>query len=55
LSVLVTRGTIEEGGEVDVTAFVVLAFLVLIVPLSYFYGVDSRRLDDRGWVGSKRR
>jgi hypothetical protein len=55
LSVLVTRGTIEEGGEVDVTAFVVLAFLVLIGPLSYFYGVDSRRLDDRGWVGSKRR
>jgi hypothetical protein len=36
-------------------AFIVLAFLVLVGPLSYFYGVDSRHLDDRGWFGSPRR
>jgi hypothetical protein len=36
------------------TALIVLAFLVLIGPLSYFYGVDSRRPDDRGWVGGRR-
>jgi hypothetical protein len=35
-------------------ALIVFAFLVLIGPLSYFYGVDSRRLDDRGWVGARR-
>jgi hypothetical protein len=31
-----------------------LAFLVLIGPLSYFFGVDSRRSTDRGWVGAAR-
>jgi hypothetical protein len=31
-----------------------LAFLVLIGPLSYFFGVDSRRSTDRGWVGTAR-
>lgn len=29
-------------------AFVILAFLVLIGPLSYFFGVDSRLSSDRG-------
>ena len=33
---------------------ILLALLVLVGPLSYFYGVDSRRLGDRGWVGSRR-
>ena len=33
----------------------ILAFLVLMAPLSYFYGVDSRRLSDKGWFGSPRR
>jgi len=33
----------------------VLAFLVLIGPLAYFYGVDSRRIADRGWFGGPRR
>ena len=28
----------------------ILAFLILIGPLSYFFGVDSRRSTDRGWV-----
>jgi hypothetical protein len=36
-------------------SFIVLAFLVLVGPLAYFYGVDSRPLGDRGWFGSPRR
>jgi hypothetical protein len=28
----------------------ILAFLVLIGPLSYFFGVDSRLSTDRGWA-----
>jgi hypothetical protein len=32
-------------------ALLIVAFLVLIGPLSYLYGVDSRRPSDRGWVG----
>jgi hypothetical protein len=35
-------------------AVLVLAFIVLIGPLSYFYGVDSRQLSDRGWVAAAR-
>jgi hypothetical protein len=35
-------------------AVLMLAFVVLIGPLSYFFGVDSRRLTDRGWVGGAR-
>lgn len=35
-------------------AYVMLALLVLIAPLSYFFGVDSRRTSDRGWVGGRR-
>ena len=34
---------------------VVLAFIVLMAPLAYFYGVDSRLLSDRGWMGRRRR
>lgn len=37
------------------TSLVVLALIVLLAPLSYFYGVDSRRLDDRGFFGAPRR
>lgn len=33
----------------------VLAFLVVIGPLSLAYGVDSRLLRDRGWFGDPRR
>jgi hypothetical protein len=32
----------------------VLFFIVLVGPLSYFFGVDSRRMTDRGWFGSPR-
>ena len=32
----------------------ILAFIVLVGPLSYFFGVDSRRSTDRGWVGTGR-
>lgn len=35
-------------------AVLTLAFIVLIGPLSYFFGVDSRRLTDRGWIGGAR-
>ena len=37
------------------TAVIVLAFLALIGPLAYFFGVDSRRFRDRGWMGAPRR
>jgi hypothetical protein len=33
----------------------VLAFLVAIGPLAYWYGVDSRVDDARGWIVSRRR
>jgi hypothetical protein len=35
-------------------AVLMLAFLALIGPLSYFFGVDSRRVSDRGWVAAPR-
>ena len=35
-------------------AVLILAFLVLIGPLSYLFGVDSRRSTDRGWGGAGR-
>jgi hypothetical protein len=35
-------------------AYLMLAFLALIGPLAYFFGVDSRRTTDRGWFGGKR-
>jgi len=34
--------------------FLIVLFLALIGPLSYFFGVDSRRTNDRGWFGSPR-
>jgi hypothetical protein len=30
--------------------YFVVAFIVLMAPLSYYWGVDSRRSEDRGWV-----
>jgi hypothetical protein len=35
-------------------AVLILAFVVLIGPLSYFLGVDSRLSTDRGWVAADR-
>ena len=35
-------------------ALLTLSFLVLIGPLSYFFGADSRSLDDVGWVAAPR-
>jgi hypothetical protein len=32
----------------------IVSFIVLVGPLSYFFGVDSRRLDDRGWLAQRR-
>jgi hypothetical protein len=34
-------------------AVLLLAFVVLMAPLSYLYGVDSRLASDRGSVGSR--
>ena len=36
-------------------ALAVLVFLVVIGPLSYLYGVDSRLVGERGFYGSPRR
>ena len=30
-------------------AMILLAFIVLVGPLAYFFGVDSRVVDERGW------
>jgi hypothetical protein len=35
-------------------AVLILAFVVLIGPLSYFFGADSRRMTDRGWLSAAR-
>jgi hypothetical protein len=32
---------------------IVILVLVLIGPLAVLYGADSRRLDDRGWIGRR--
>jgi hypothetical protein len=46
---------VETGGRWDaVGSLLILSFIVLVAPLSYFLGVDSRRTDDRGWFGSAR-
>jgi hypothetical protein len=34
--------------------FLTLAFIVLVGPLSIWFGVDSRQSSDRGWVGARR-
>jgi len=38
----------------DMGPLLVVAFIVLMAPLSYLYGVDSRLASDRGSVGSRR-
>jgi hypothetical protein len=48
-------GDDPKGGEIEMTGLVILALIVLLAPLSYLYGVDSRRLDDRGLFGAPRR
>jgi hypothetical protein len=30
-----------------------ILFLVLIGPVALRYGADSRRIDDRGWIGRR--
>lgn len=35
-------------------SLLILSFIVLVAPLSYFAGVDSRRPDDRGWLTPRR-
>jgi hypothetical protein len=36
---------------VGVAIFIIL--LALIGPLAVLYGADSRRIDDRGWIGRR--
>ena len=43
---------VEEVGKTLV--FLILVSLVLLGPLAYLFGVDSRRSTDRGWVGTRR-
>lgn len=35
-------------------ALLIVAFVVALAPLSYFFGVDSRDPNDRGWAGARR-
>jgi hypothetical protein len=35
-------------------SLLILSFIVLVAPLAYLAGVDSRRPDDRGWFASRR-
>lgn len=40
-------------------SLLVVSFVILVGPLSYFFGADSRRfdsrrVDDRGWLASRR-
>jgi hypothetical protein len=35
-------------------AFIVLAFMLVVGPLAYFYGADSRLPGDRGWFPDRR-
>jgi hypothetical protein len=51
----VGKGQATRKEVTAVTTVVVLALIVLLAPLSYYYGVDSRRLDDRGFFGAPRR
>jgi hypothetical protein len=32
---------------------IVIILLVLIGPVALRYGADSRRIDDRGWIGRR--
>jgi hypothetical protein len=47
-------GSDQKEGDGGLAALIVLAFLVLIGPLSFFYAADSRRMSDRGWFGGAR-
>jgi hypothetical protein len=33
---------------------ILLSLIVLIGPLAYFFGADSRRIEDRGWFAAPR-
>jgi hypothetical protein len=35
-------------------ALIVLAFVLIVAPLSYLYGADSRLPSDRGWFPDRR-
>ena len=50
-----TAPSLNHVEEVNVMGtLLMLSFLVLIGPLSYFFGVDSRDTNDRGWVAAPR-
>ncbi len=39
----------------EMTGYFVLAFIVLVGLFGSLYGVDSRRVEDRGWMAGLRR
>jgi nitrogen fixation-related uncharacterized protein len=38
----------------EIILMLLVIVLVLAGPLAYFWGADSRRVEDRGWFGSRR-
>jgi hypothetical protein len=38
-----------------VFGYLVIAFILVLALLSYYFGVDSRRIGDRGWMAAPRR
>jgi hypothetical protein len=36
-----------------VFGYIVIAFIVAVAPLAYVFGVDSRRVRDRGWMAGR--
>lgn len=48
------RALKENEGVIRMGWFLILAFIVLVGPLSYFFGVDSRRPSDRGLIAARR-
>jgi hypothetical protein len=50
------RRLVDPAKEVsEMGSLLIVTFLVVIGPLSYFFGVDSRRSTDRGWFGVRRK
>ena len=47
------RGRRYRSG-MEIILMLLVIVLVLAGPLAYFWGTDSRRVEDRGWFGSRR-
>jgi hypothetical protein len=44
------NAVVTRTKEIPMMGYFVVAFIVLMAPLSYYWGVDSRRFEDRGWA-----